>query len=204
MKFTSHLLLADYLHQHLFEETGLKLDKKSFKYGHVKPDIRRSYFGVKHYYQEAQIIVDTLIDRVENEHMDLYHFSEVLGVIGHFVTDYFCLYHHDRNLYNGSKIKHFLYENKLHKCMKAYLSKDEQVSFDMDYSDVRDVIRYARDQYKKAHGSPIIDAAYALAVTSEISKALIHAYILNNRTITIATTISREVLTPDMVGGQMA
>lgn len=199
MKFNSHLLLADYLYAYLVKETGIRLDKSKFKYGHVKPDIRRRHYGVKHYYQEAQVIVETLIDRVENEQMDLLKFSETLGVICHFVSDYYCLYHHDIHLYNGSKIKHFRYENQLHKCLKAYLQRPEQVSFEMDAMDMRSIINYTRDQYKKAHGSLFMDAVYAVAVTGDLSKALIKVYDQKTETMVVASAISPQVLVSDAI-----
>ena len=113
MYFFTHLFISKALYKHFAKD--IKLDKKAFRYGNIKPDITK----------EGQLKTHTLENNLfyvsEQANLLMFHsesltpkeFSENLGVICHFICDFFCFYHLDDEIYQHMFL-HFLYELKLH------------------------------------------------------------------------------------------
>jgi hypothetical protein len=110
MYFFTHIYMAKILYHHLAEE--IPLDKRAFAYGNIKPDLpspQRKNHTLENYLAQACICAEQLME----EEVDVKDFSVNLGVVCHFVCDFFCYYHLEDEIHDR-KLKHFLYELTLH------------------------------------------------------------------------------------------
>ena len=115
MMFATHLHMGSYLHERLVKKAELdfKIQRWLFIYGNVKPDITMMVF-LKHqldstgelFLQQLEIVTDTNNSSARR--------SIALGVVTHFICDYFCKYHSKRPYNEYSKWHHFWYEWQLH------------------------------------------------------------------------------------------
>ena len=105
------------------------INDKRFIWGNVKPDCIPKYKFKKHYFDESiDMIVEKIIYLSSLTLEDVYYnmtigkFSEELGVICHFLCDFFCAPHYYRwEFKSTSAVKHhMMYENKLAKLAKNF------------------------------------------------------------------------------------
>ena len=100
-----------------------KLNKKLFVYGNVKPDVTFQKIPVEHKREEALSFVLEKIDELKNMELnskiDIDRFSLNLGIICHFLSDFYCMPHVKRwGDYKGIKrvikgVEHIYYEFKI-------------------------------------------------------------------------------------------
>ena len=106
------------------------INKNRFIWGNVKPDCVPQYKRIRHYFDES---IDMVINKIlylssltiydVHYGMSMAKFSEELGVICHFLCDYFCAPHHYRWECTSTKIMkdHMLYEKRLAKKTKTFI-----------------------------------------------------------------------------------
>lgn len=100
-----------------------KLNKRLFVYGNVKPDVPFQNIPVEHKREEALPFILEKIDELKNMELnskkDIDIFSLNLGIICHFLSDFYCMPHVKRwGDYKGIKraikgIEHICYEFKI-------------------------------------------------------------------------------------------
>jgi hypothetical protein len=99
----------------LDKEIQNKLIYRKFVWGNVKPDIKRAYKCVSHYYPANEGYVMNLLEQTMNPDLSREDYSDLLGVLIHFLCDYTCIYHNNMTI-NGahSMRQHMQYEFLLH------------------------------------------------------------------------------------------
>ncbi|MFU0825799.1 zinc dependent phospholipase C family protein [Clostridium sp.] len=112
----SHFSIAKALYKSFLESLNIELDLKSFVYGCIKPDFAPSLIKISHYKNKSFDTICNRISLLEREPFpktkkDLKKFSMELGIVAHYLADYFC-YPHNNKKYNFTPI-HFIYENRL-------------------------------------------------------------------------------------------
>jgi hypothetical protein len=112
MNFFTHIMFSKELYRQLSHH--IELDKKSFCYGNIKPDLSPKCLRNPHLLENYLFIVANSSNRLITEkNPDLKEFSVDLGIICHYICDFFCYYHVDSKLYHHL-LDHFLYEIRLH------------------------------------------------------------------------------------------
>lgn len=111
MNCLTHLLISKTLYHHL-EET-IELDGRAFMYGNIKPDLSPAIIKKPHTMENYTLVVCNMAKNLMNEKHTLKEFSINLGVICHYICDFFCYYHLNEKLFHHWK-KHFLYEFDLY------------------------------------------------------------------------------------------
>lgn len=116
MYSATHKMIAAIVHEHIQDELGVTLDLKAFKSGSIAPDIRPSMRTIKHTRKGSYELVRNLGNRlIDNEYssteLSMKEFSYKLGIIIHFVCDYFCTPHNNEKYKNI--VKHLTYEKRL-------------------------------------------------------------------------------------------
>lgn len=159
-----------------------KLDKKSFIYGNIKPDITIGLRRKSHKMKESlDFIVKRINKLTSTRYTSVKKFSIDLGIINHFLADFFCSVHffEETKEYNNI-ILHILYENKLAKRfnkikdnISLYNSQNEINELSSD--NLSEAILNLANTYSKIIPSIDNDIQYILKVTS-----LISLYIINN------------------------
>lgn len=94
----------------------IKIKTYDFLYGSIKPDISRSFRNIPHFKKESIDFVTEEIEKLINTDYDDFSdnkstYSERLGVLTHYLSDYFCYAHSES--FKGGFIKHNYYEMKL-------------------------------------------------------------------------------------------
>ncbi len=110
MYFYTHLYMAKVLYRHLSKE--IKLDKRAFSYGNIKPDLP-SPTRTHHTIEKCLNIVSDKVNSLLEEETSSKEFSLLLGEICHYVCD-FCCYHHLNEEVHNKRFLHFTYELRLH------------------------------------------------------------------------------------------
>lgn len=124
MLLHSHLQFAHTFITHIESHTHLKLDRDAFLFGNIKPDLIRDLYvpdleedhiKVKHYMVDAFPYVCQLIESLTKDyrlHKNMTApFSEKLGIVLHYIADFFCFAH--APTFNNNIISHLLYEARL-------------------------------------------------------------------------------------------
>lgn len=105
--------MGRYLYRYFTTQLGVELDKASFVRWNVLPDVAPSLLKLSHFKKD---IFDLVMQRAEHlaengEQMELEEFSKQLGILCHFMSDFFCYAHAE--YFDGSKIGHLKYEIKM-------------------------------------------------------------------------------------------
>ncbi|MGL4572184.1 MAG: zinc dependent phospholipase C family protein [Clostridium sp.] len=123
----NHKMIADYILDNMRDDRLHLINRKRFIWGNIKPDCASRYKFKKHYYNESIDMVVEMIEKLSslsiseiNNESSIGKFSGVLGVVCHFLTDYYCLPHHQRWEFKNAMRPHVVYERELSKVSKNY------------------------------------------------------------------------------------
>lgn len=109
----THITIANIVHKYLINKLNFKLDWPSFAYGNIQPDLDKSFIDCEHNLEDSLETINHNADELINSNVTVKEFSLGLGIICHFICDYFCLYH----TYEYQKVNlatHVAYEGALH------------------------------------------------------------------------------------------
>ncbi|HWQ72398.1 MAG TPA: zinc dependent phospholipase C family protein [Desulfitobacteriaceae bacterium] len=128
MNVVLHLELSQIIRKAVEKELDIKIDALSFMYGNIKPDIRPT--SVSHYKHTAMEFVQDEIEKLASLRFNKSkrwkkQFSERMGIITHYLSDFFC-YAHSQFFQNEIK-SHFLYELR----QLYYFKKNQKVVTDL-------------------------------------------------------------------------
>lgn len=126
MRKKSHISVAKYLMNSNGMEC-LQIHKKAFYIGSILPDCIPSFITRRHSIEETLHILKKEIDKITedydvNKGLSCY-FCRHLGVITHYVADYFTFPHNAT--YPGSIKDHCVYEEDLKHAIRKYVKSDE-------------------------------------------------------------------------------
>lgn len=117
MDSMSHTTVASHLLSYLEKEDGVTFDKKAFFYGNLKPDLSGEYLNrqTRHY---PSLLFDDVMQRIRDFVAEFHigaingaKLSEELGVICHYITDFFTFPHND-DIYQHGLFAHYVYEKR--------------------------------------------------------------------------------------------
>ncbi|MGG7178852.1 zinc dependent phospholipase C family protein [Clostridium paraputrificum] len=191
MLISTHKILATNILKHANGKKLYLINKKRFIWGNIKPDCASKYKFKKHYYEES---IDMIIDKINFlsslSVRDIYFdygkgkFSEELGVVCHFLCDYFCMPHNQRWEFKNSMKKHVHYENKLARIAKTYKVID-YIDTKLNMDEVREFIEKNRSKYEieKSYKSDLNYSYYVCnsIINSLMNQILINEYVENRR-----------------------
>ncbi len=188
MMMNTHKSLAVSFIKNVELDKKFLINDKHFIWGNLKPDSVSKYKFKKHYFDESiNMIVNKILFLSSLTLDDIFirysvgKFNQELGVICHFLCDYFCVPHYQRWEFKspGAVKDHVLYENDLNKYKKSYnLKKDLNVSLTCD--DVKKYIYNLQEEY-----SGIVsyekDLQYASHICNTIINLVLDEVVLNQK-----------------------
>ncbi|MFA9464238.1 MAG: zinc dependent phospholipase C family protein [Velocimicrobium sp.] len=126
MRKKSHISVAKYL----LNSTGMEYlqgYKKSFYIGSILPDCVPTFITRRHCIEDTIEILKKEIDKITtnydaNQGLSRY-FCRHLGVITHYVADYFTFPHN--SIYPGNIKDHCMYEKDLKQAMRVYVNSND-------------------------------------------------------------------------------
>ncbi len=172
MLINTHILIGRKVYDNVHSLLNIHLDKRNFIYGNIKPDIVHSLSSRSHLMEDSLgFVLDEIYRLISPSGRGSKQFSTDLGVINHFLSDFFCsshYYYHDKfyKLYT-----HINYEYALH---KHFINLDKKGLLDksrlkIDYfkrGDIVDTILNLEHIYKKQKSSIANDIYTALRIST--------------------------------------
>ncbi|WP_366033053.1 zinc dependent phospholipase C family protein [Clostridium sp.] len=188
MMMNTHKSLAVSFIKNVELDKKFLINDKHFVWGNLKPDSVSKYKFKKHYFDESiNMIVNKILFLSSMTLDDIFirysvgKFNQELGVICHFLCDYFCVPHYQRWEFKspGAVKDHVLYENDLNKYNKSYnLKKDINTSLNGE-----DIRRYIDDLQKEYSGivSYEKDLQYASHICNTTINLILDEVVVNQK-----------------------
>lgn len=170
------------------EGRGRKLiDEKSFLKGNVLPDISPKYRLKKHGRKQFENIIKKKIAHLTGlnsynviNQLGKEKFSIELGVICHFLCDFFSLPHDEEWGFKESvTLKHVLYEKKLHRVLskKVIISDSYKILGNSNYDDF---LKKSLEKYRKLYGYHK-DLFFAMYLTNSVTRYILECIEKNDK-----------------------
>ncbi len=126
MNAFTHVYLSMVFKKAIEKKLPVKLHTLSFVRGNLKPDFSLLLIKVPHYKIPTSELVIREMDKLITHQANKFaactnDFSERLGVVTHYLSDFFC-YAHSTG-FKGSVIDHYIYEKKLSRYRRAMKDK---------------------------------------------------------------------------------
>lgn len=191
MLMNTHVLIAQNILRDV--KVDFKINEKNFIYGNVKPDMISKYKLKKHYLDESFDMIVNKIKKLASlslldfkKKFSVSRFSQELGVICHFVCDFFCIPHSERWEFKHSMNKHVKYEKELASFAKTYIPCRDQYDVWGNMS-VEYFLKEAHKAYKM-NESYANDMQYAYFACRSIIKYINDSIAINTQSVYIGTT----------------
>ncbi|WP_143151279.1 zinc dependent phospholipase C family protein [Tepidibacter formicigenes] len=152
----THKIIANHMHYNIKNSLNVNLNENFLIYGAMKPDIAPRLAIKKHYKNQSfDFVLDEILnlinDGLKENPISINKFSTKLGVISHFLSDFFCLPHHDRHYYHDKLIEHLKYEKTLHEHFTNFKGLDKiKIPYleNIDKNNIKNFIEELHDIYK--------------------------------------------------------
>ncbi len=162
----SHLYLGKKLSKLVEEEY-----KQYFILGNVTPDIalehkikRHEYYNLREWF--LNYIENTMSMTLGGKRMAYYR----LGVISHYLADFFCYAHNNGTIGNRKYITHYYYEKALHQALFQYKFDWDQTKKISIYKLDKNLANY-HAKYEEEKGEPVKDLSYINFMTAGVVHA---------------------------------
>ncbi len=183
MTVFTHLGIAKAVHRAAERELSVKLDTAGFLYGNIKPDICPGLIRIPHFKDCSFSFIckkiQALMEQIETDSsvIGTRKFSEDLGIISHYLSDYFC-YAHSKH-FNGGLLSHYLYEfdlfaycrinpGKIHKCIYS-----DCVYISNDFNSLCSYIESLSEEYMGKAPCYELDMSYAVKASASICLSIL-------------------------------
>ena len=179
MRKKSHISLAWYL-MNSEGMDALKLHKGSFYIGSVLPDCMPSFLVRRHTIEDSFEVLECefqkLVSHFDPEKGINCYFCRHLGMITHYVSDYFT-FPHNAN-YPGNIKDHCIYEEELKKELRAYVHSPEAVrrreKMEMyTPADILAMIRQMHNRYLQLESVVKRDCQYIIELCHKVVDAVL-------------------------------
>ena len=186
MLINTHKVIAENILKYTNSKSIYLINDYRFIWGNIKPDCVLKYKMIKHYFIES---IDIIIEKIKKlcslSLQDIYYkisvnkFSEELGVICHFICDYFCAPHFYRwEFKNTSQVKnHVKYEKDLAKIAKEFNSTGI-ITSNINTENIKEFIYDLQNQYEGSLDFKN-DLTYAYYACNSIVNMILNKVFLN-------------------------
>lgn len=188
MMMNTHKALASSFIKNIDENKVFLINDGHFIWGNLKPDSASKYKFKKHYIDESfDMIVDKIKFLSSLSLDDIYgrysinKFNQELGVICHFLCDYFCVPHYQRWEFKspGAVKDHILYENDLNKFSKFYTAKKD-INTLLTSQDIKVYILKLQKEYKGRIAYER-DLEYASHICNTVINLILEEVVINQK-----------------------
>jgi len=172
----THLLISNIIYKYLSNNVNFKLNRVAFAYGNIKPDFIDSDIKCQHTLEESLCSVNKYSEKLMRDDISVKEFSISLGVICHFTSDYFCLYH--RKGYSEKGIfEHIYYELILHMKLLILIlrGKLNLNNYDVLENSVEAILLSLQEKYNSEVKGFNRDINYTLFAATQISKLIVYS-----------------------------
>lgn len=185
---TTHKIIAQNIITNLADDKAILINDNHFIWGNLKPDMVSKYKLMKHYKDESLHIIIQKIEYLASmtfnnisKWYSMSSFNQELGVICHFLCDFFCVPHHQRWEFKHSMSKHIKYERELDIVAKHFKINNDRDNMD-SYKNIKEFINKLQDEYKSRIDYNN-DLEYATYVCNSIVNYILDAVTYNSNAI---------------------
>ncbi|HEX3022398.1 MAG TPA: zinc dependent phospholipase C family protein [Lachnospiraceae bacterium] len=178
-----------YVGRQLAENNGVskgRLGRYALMVGSIVPDVVPTFLSKPHRIDTTFDIVERKVARLVNELEQGANWSlrmiKDLGVILHYVTDYFTYPHND--CYEGTVLEHLQYELRLHQLIQQVMEKNEcyelenvRISRNLNTEVILNYIIWNHETYLQEKSSMLNDCLYI----QKVCKSLCHIFFGNSQ-----------------------
>lgn len=188
MMMNTHKALATSFIKNIDDDKVFLINDGHFVWGNLKPDSASKYKFKKHYIDESFDMIVNKIKFLSSLSLDdiygrysITKFNQELGVICHFLCDYFCIPHYQRWEFKsaGAVKDHILYENDLNKFSKFYTARKD-INTSLTSQDIRLYIIKLQKEYD-GKVSYEKDLEYASHMCNTVINLILEEVILNQQ-----------------------
>lgn len=188
MMMNTHKALAQGFINGLEDDKVFIISSGHFIWGNLKPDSASKYKFKKHYFDESFDMIVKKIEFLSSLTLDdiyirysIGKFNQELGVVCHFLCDYFCVPHFQRWEFKspGAVKDHVLYENDLNKYAKLCTIRQD-INTSLKSEDIRKYIENLQKEYE-GNVSYEKDLVYASHICNTVIHLILDEVILNQK-----------------------
>ncbi len=192
MRKKSHIALTTYLIQNI-GDIELKRHKYSFYIGSLLPDCVPSFITKRHCIEDTFHNLKKEIEKITiyndiNKGINSYYFLK-LGVITHFIADYFTYPHN--SIYEGNISAHCVYEKELKFALKEYIKvctnnkemyfmndniRNNEMQFKNSVDEICNFIKEKHEEYLKQDIVHKVDCEYIIHVCKSVVDYIIQIF----------------------------
>lgn len=175
----THVLIGKRVYDYIKSTLNIELGKKKFLYGNVKPDIIFRLSSRSHRLKDSlEFVLDEIERLTKIENISSSQFSVDLGVISHFMADFFCSPHYYKYEEFNNISKHLYYEYNLHNEFKKVSKEipDGYIETDIPKLESKsniEIIYFLEQLYRANMLSIKNDIYFALKASTLITKNII-------------------------------
>lgn len=183
----THKIIAKNIIKNINADNKFLIIDKSFIRGNLKPDNFSSYKLKKHYKKES---FDMIINKAiflsslsYKEIIDSYgkkKFNQELGVVCHFLADYFCLAHEERWEFKRRFKSHVQYEVILGRIAKNYVFDASCSESNLNINYVGNFVNKNLREYEKVKGFEA-DIIFAQYVCNSVVQSILENVCANTK-----------------------
>ncbi len=134
MNIFSHIIMGQMLYKSL-RKNNIKVQKNSFIFGNIKPDFSSEHKRIPHYKKDNFDFFKKKVNEFINTELECRfeynsELSVKLGVICHYISDFFCFAHNEG--FKNTMWNHFLYELKLYFYMQKNIKSIRKIKRKID------------------------------------------------------------------------
>lgn len=184
----THKMLAQNFIQNINENKLFMIKDTHFIWGNLKPDGASKYKFKKHYFEESFPMIINMIKTLSSmtvsdiyKYYSINKFNQELGVICHFLCDYFCVPHNQRWEFKSTNAvkEHVLYEKELSKVAKTFIIRRE-INTHLSSNDIEKFILELKNDYEEEM-SYENDLRFAYFVCNSVINLILEEVLLNER-----------------------
>jgi len=166
------------------KEYCISLKRIALEYGSIKPDIHPSFKSIPHTKTRSfgivkDLIFDLLDKPIPLTKREMRKFSTKLGIVLHFLSDYFCYVHNNGT--DESLRKHYLYERKLAKRLIKHNWPNRyadlwEIPSEIPLHTAQELVEYIEAMHESYLGRPqhlSVDIRFCLDVCTTIASAIV-------------------------------
>lgn len=178
----THKLIANAVYNMLSSKLNTKMDYGSLLYGSIAPDLFPSMMFLPHTIEGSTRIVNDTVNnlcsmKMPDNKKDMKKYSFKLGLVVHFVSDYFCKAHNEKRYEN--LLIHYFYERKLKRFFEKRTSLIKQMTsfngsvFDKE-ENIMDYLCQLHKEYNSSKRSMTNDFKYSIDASISMALGIIY------------------------------
>lgn len=188
MLVVSHYHIGGFVYRHVISKyfSYSHIKKLIFQAGNLKPDFSRNLSKLKHSIRGSSRPFNYHISQAQDSSLLDGERLVSMGIVCHYLSDYFCIYHSKEPYTKFSIIRHLIYELRLHLMLICLLpfskklinqisgeiisieskkSEKTAINFNIDNADIHDILSYLQKEYHSKKSTIKNDIKFTLMAT---------------------------------------